>query len=117
MTPPRPLALVGSVAYLWFLRADFHEGYRWSSDALAVDDPPTAAAGLRGYAAAYQAFFGSIVIGPAAALDAFQEALADLRQAHSPDLGGALLVHVRCLRPARVTSRRPRRPWPKRSLW
>ena len=29
---------------------------------------------------------------PGSALDAFQEALTDLRQAHSPDLGGALLV-------------------------
>ena len=88
---PSALALVGNIAYLWFLRADFHEGYRWSSDALAVD-PSDGCRGLRGFAAAYQAFFSSIVVGPGAALDAFQEALADLRQAHSPDLGGALLV-------------------------
>ena len=88
---PSALGLVGNVAYLWFLRADFHEGYRWSSDALAVD-PSDGCAGLRGFAAAYQAFFGSIVIGPSSALDAFQEALTDLRQARSPDLGGALLV-------------------------
>ncbi len=85
------LALVGSVAYLWFLRADFHEGYRWSSDALAVD-PSDGCGGLRGFAAAYKAFFSSIVVGPGAALDAFQDALADLRRARSPDLGGALLV-------------------------
>ena len=88
---PSALALVGSVAYLWFLRADFHEGYRWSRDALAVDDP-SGSRGLRGFAAAYQAFFGFFVIGPVGALDAFQEAVADLRQARSPDLGGALLV-------------------------
>jgi predicted ATPase/DNA-binding SARP family transcriptional activator len=88
---PSALALVGSVAYLWFLRADFHEGYRWSRDALAVDDP-SGSRGLRGYAAAYQAFFGFFVIGPVGALDAFQDAVADLRQALSPDLGGALLV-------------------------
>jgi predicted ATPase/DNA-binding SARP family transcriptional activator len=86
------LGLVGNVAYLWFLRADFYEGYRWSSDALAVD-PSDGCGGLRGFAAAYQAFFGSIVIGPGSALDAFREALTDLRQARSPDLGGALLVH------------------------
>ena len=48
--------------------------------------------GLRGYAAAYQAFFWSLILGPAGALDSFQEAMADLRQARSPDLGGALLV-------------------------
>ncbi len=88
---PGALALVGSVAYLWFLRADFHEGYRWSSDALAVDDSsrPT---GLRGYAAAYQAFFWSLIHGPTGALDSFREAMAELRQTHSRDLGGALLV-------------------------
>jgi predicted ATPase/DNA-binding SARP family transcriptional activator len=91
---PSALALVGSVAYLWFLRADFHEGYRWSRDALAVDDPAGSrgSRGLRGYAAAYQAYFGFFVIGPVGALEAFQEAAADLRQARSPDLGGALLV-------------------------
>ncbi len=88
---PSALTLVGSVAYLWFLRADFHEGYRWSRDALAVDDP-SGSRGLRGYAAAYQAYFGFFVIGPVGALEAFQEAVADLRQALSPDLGGALLV-------------------------
>jgi predicted ATPase/DNA-binding SARP family transcriptional activator len=88
---PGALALVGSVAYLWFLRADFHEGYRWSSDALAVDDGE-GSTGLRGYAAAYQAFFWSLIHGPAGALDSFREAAADLRQAHSRDLGGALLV-------------------------
>jgi predicted ATPase/DNA-binding SARP family transcriptional activator len=88
---PSALALVGSVAYLWFLRADFHEGYRWSRDALAVDDP-SGSRGLRGYAAAYQAYFGFFVNGPVGALDAMQEAVADLRQALSPDLGGALLV-------------------------
>ncbi len=88
---PSALALVGNIAYLWFLRADFHEGYRWSSDALAVD-PADDCLGLRGFAAAYKAFFSSIVVGPGAALDAFKEALAELRQAHSPDLGGALLV-------------------------
>jgi predicted ATPase/DNA-binding SARP family transcriptional activator len=88
---PGALALVGSVAYLWFLRADFHEGYRWSSDALAVEDS-TGSTGLRGYAAAYQAFFWSLIHGPAGALDSFREAMADLRQAHSRDLGGALLV-------------------------
>jgi predicted ATPase/DNA-binding SARP family transcriptional activator len=88
---PRALALAGSVAYLWFLRADFHEGYRWSSDALAVDDP-TESTGLRGYAAAYQAFYWSLIHGPAGALDSFRAALADLRRADSPDLGGALLV-------------------------
>ncbi len=88
---PSALGLVGSVAYLWFLRADFHEGYRWSRDALAVDDP-SGSTGLRGYAAAYQAYFGFFVNGPGGALDAFQAAVADLRQAVSPDLGGALLV-------------------------
>jgi tetratricopeptide (TPR) repeat protein len=88
---PSALALVGSVAYLWFLRADFHEGYRWSRDALAVDDPAESR-GLRGHAAAYQAYFGFFVIGPVGALDAFQEAVADLRQALAPTLGGALLV-------------------------
>jgi len=88
---PSALALVGSVAYLWFLRADFHEGYRWSRDALAVDYP-TGSRGLRGYAAAYQAYFGFFVNGPIGALDAMQEAVADLRQAVAPDLGGALLV-------------------------
>jgi predicted ATPase/DNA-binding SARP family transcriptional activator len=88
---PGALALAGSVAYLWFLRADFHEGYRWSSDALAVDDP-TESTGLRGYAAAYQAFYWSLIHGPAGALDSFRAALADLRRADSPDLGGALLV-------------------------
>ena len=88
---PSALGLVGNVAYLWFLRADFHEGYRWSSDALAVD-PSESCGGRRGFAAAYQAFFGSIVTGPGSALNAFQEALTDLRQARSPDLGGALLV-------------------------
>ena len=56
------------------------------------DDPSETAGGFVAYAAAYQAFFSSIVVGPGAALDAFQKALADLRQAHSPDLGGALLV-------------------------
>jgi predicted ATPase/DNA-binding SARP family transcriptional activator len=85
------LALVCNVAYLWFLRADFHEGYRWSSDALAVD-PSDSCGGLRGFAAAYKAFFSSIVVGPGSALDDFQVAVVDLRQAHSPDLGGALLV-------------------------
>ena len=88
---PSALALVGSVAYLWFLRADFHEGYRWSRDALAVDDP-AGSQGLRAYAAAYEAYFGFFVVGPAGALDAFQEAVADLRQARAPTLGGALLV-------------------------
>jgi predicted ATPase/DNA-binding SARP family transcriptional activator len=88
---PSALALVGSVEYLWFLRADFHEGYRWSKEALAVDDP-AGSRGLRGYVAAYQAFFGFFVIGPAGAVDAFREALADLRQARAPTLGGALLV-------------------------
>jgi predicted ATPase/DNA-binding SARP family transcriptional activator len=88
---PSALALVGNIAYLWFLRTDFREGYRWSSDALAID-PSDSCGGLRGYAAAYQAFFGSIVVGPGSAVDAFQEALVDLRLAHSPDLGGALLV-------------------------
>ena len=43
-------------------------------------------------AAAYQAFFWSLIHGPAGALDSFREAMADLRQAHSRDLGGALLV-------------------------
>lgn len=85
------LALVGNVAYLWFLRADFHEGYRWSSDALAVD-PSNPCGGRRGFAAAYKAYFSSIVVGPRSALEDFQAALIDLRQAHSPDLGGALLV-------------------------
>jgi predicted ATPase/DNA-binding SARP family transcriptional activator len=89
---PGALALVGNIAYLWFLRADFHEGYRWSSDALAVV-PTEGCEGLRGFAAAYRAFFASIVIGPSSSLDAFQEALADLRRARSTDLGGALLVH------------------------
>ena len=89
---PSALTLVGNVAYLWFLRADFHEGYRWSSDALAMDSSGEYS-GLRGFAGAYQAFFGSIVVGPGSALDVFQEALTDLRQARSPDLGGALLVH------------------------
>jgi predicted ATPase/DNA-binding SARP family transcriptional activator len=88
---PSALALVGNVAYLWFLRADFHEGYRWSSDALAVD-PSDSCGGRRGFAAAYKAYFSSIVVGPRSALDDFQGAIADLRQAHSPDLGGALLV-------------------------
>ena len=88
---PSALALVGAVAYLWFLRADFHEGYRWSSDAMAVD-PSDSCRGLRGYAAAYQAYFGIVVLGPVAALDAMQQAIADLRQAGSPDLGGGLLL-------------------------
>ena len=35
---------------------------------------------------------GFFVIGPGWALEAFQEAVTDLRQARSPDLGGALLV-------------------------
>ena len=88
---PSALALVGNVAYLWFLRADFHEGYRWSSDALAVD-PSNPCGGRRGFAAAYKAYFSSSVVGPRSALDDFQEALVDLRQTRSPDLGGALLV-------------------------
>ncbi len=88
---PSALALVGAVAYLWFLRADFHEGYRWSSDAMAVD-PSDSCGGLRGYAAGYQAYFGIVVLGPIAALDAMQQAVSDLRHAASPDLGGALLL-------------------------
>jgi tetratricopeptide (TPR) repeat protein len=56
-----------------------------------VDDS-AGSTGLRGYAAAYQAFFWSLLHGPAGALDSFREAMADLRQAHSRDLGGALLV-------------------------
>jgi predicted ATPase len=88
---PSALALVGAVAYLWFLRADFHEGYRWSSDAMAVD-PSDPCGGLRGYAAGYQAYFGIVVLGPVAALDAMRPAISDLRQAGSPDLGGGLLL-------------------------
>ncbi|HUE07924.1 MAG TPA: BTAD domain-containing putative transcriptional regulator [Acidimicrobiales bacterium] len=89
--PLSALALVGAVAYLWFLRADFHEGYRWSSDAMAID-PSDSCGGLRGYAAGYQAYFGIVVLGPIAALDAMQQAITDLRECASPDLGGALLL-------------------------
>ena len=86
------LELVGAVAYLWFLRADFHEGYRWSKDALAVDGS-SGLLGLRGYAAGYQAFFGFFVIGPVAALESSRTAVADLRRADAPAwLGGALLL-------------------------
>jgi predicted ATPase len=89
---PSALALVGSVAYLWFLRADFHEGYRWSKDALAVDDP-AGSTGLRGYAAGYQAYFGFFVVGPQAALESSRAAVADLRKADAPAwLGGSLLL-------------------------
>ena len=88
---PSALDLVGNVAYLWFLRADFHEGYRWSSDALAVD-PSDSFGGRRGFAAAYKAYFSSIIHGPRSALDDFRDAIDDLRRAQSPDLGGALLV-------------------------
>jgi predicted ATPase/DNA-binding SARP family transcriptional activator len=89
---PSALAVVGRVAYLWFLRADFHEGYRWSRDALAVDDP-AGSRGLRGYALGYQAYFGFFVVGPAAALEASQDAVAELRLADEPAwLGGGLLL-------------------------
>ncbi|HEX3842267.1 MAG TPA: BTAD domain-containing putative transcriptional regulator [Acidimicrobiales bacterium] len=89
---PSALALVGRVAYLWFLRADFHEGYRWSKDALAVDDP-AGSTGLRGYAAGYQAYFGFFVVGPRPALESSQAAVADLRDADAPAwLGGSLLL-------------------------
>ncbi|HEX3460973.1 MAG TPA: BTAD domain-containing putative transcriptional regulator [Acidimicrobiales bacterium] len=94
---PSALALVGSVAYLWFLRADFHEGYRWSKDALAVDDT-TSSRGLRGYAAGYQAYFGFFVDGPVAALEASRKAVSDLRGAEAPAwLGGGLLLQSEIL--------------------
>jgi predicted ATPase len=91
------LALVGAVAYLWFLRADFHEGYRWSKDALAVDDT-SGSTGLRGYAAGYQAYFGFFVDGPLAALASSRQAVAELRGADAPAwLGGGLLLQSEIL--------------------
>jgi predicted ATPase len=91
------LALVAAVSYLWFLRADFHEGYRWSKDALAVDDT-SGSTGLRGYAAAYQAFFGFFVEGPLAALGSSRQAVAELRGADAPAwLGGGLLLQSEIL--------------------
>jgi predicted ATPase/DNA-binding SARP family transcriptional activator len=94
---PSALALVGSVAYLWFLRADFHEGYRWSRDALSVDDVCESTA-LRGYATAYEAYFGFFIVGPAAALETSEKAVADLRVAEVPAwLGAGLLLHSEIL--------------------
>ena len=89
-TPGLALGLVGSIAYLWFLRADFHEGYRWSKDALAVDDAP----GRGGFAALPPPTRPSSGPRhrPGRGSRCLSSALTDLRQARSPDLGGALLV-------------------------
>ena len=79
------------------LRADFHEGYRWSRDALSVDDVCESTA-LRGYATAYEAYFGFFIVGPAAALETSEKAVADLRVAEVPAwLGAGLLLHFEIL--------------------
>ena len=112
---PSALALVGSVAYLWFLRADFHEGYRWSRDALAVDDP-SGQGGSGGTRPPTRPTSGS----------SSSARLGHLTPSRRPSPICARPFHLtwagHCWcwprsSPASVSSRRPRRLWPKRSPW
>ncbi len=73
------LQLVRGISYLWFLRADFRDGFRWLTEVLAVDPPGPR--GLRGHATAWRAYFGLVELGPTAALDSCREAVVELRQA------------------------------------
>lgn len=85
------LALMRGIAYFWFVRTDFREGYRWLGDALALD--PTGVEGPHGLVGLWQAYFGVPVVGLVASLAQGRAAMAKVRLAGESDvLATALLV-------------------------
>ena len=85
------LALMRGIAYFWFIRSDFREGYRWLGDALDVE--ATGLDGPHGLVGLWKAYFGVPVVGLGPALEQGRAAMAELRRAGDCDaLPTGLLV-------------------------